>query len=477
MTQQDDTQFERRDELSRITREVAQGKISRRAFSRRALALGLSAPAIAAALASVTRIGTFAQNATPAAGEEVDLANLSPDIPEPSSPVKVTFQSWIDTTGENFQSMLKQFHELHPNIKIDPVSVSIDEASQKLTTQIAGGTAPDSVYVDAGTVADFASRNALVNVDDYIAKSKAIDVNDYVEAFKVAAVFEDHMYGLPIDGETTGLFYRTDLFKAAGIEKPPTTWDEFKADAEKLTQPDKHQYGFVLFAPEAAYYYYSWLWQAGGDLLSADGKQVLFNNDVGKRAAEFYIGLKKYAPPDYLNSNSWDGRVAFANGQVAMYVAGAWLAGTLQDEFPDANGKWATAPLPIDKKCATQTAGDVLVLPSSAKNQDAAWKWIEFLSAPQNMLLWNLGTKEHPTTLLPPRKSLLDDPRLFENNPVMKGFAEQMTCGVANTIANPDWPAIETALNESLGKAIYGDETASDALDEAAAEADDILKK
>ena len=116
------------------------------------------------------------------------------------------------------------------------------------------------------------------------------------------------------------------MFKAAGIDAPPTTWDEFEADAEKLTDPPD-QYGYEMFASESAYYWYPWLYQAGGDLLTEDGKDVAFNSAEGKKAAEFYVNLAKYAPPDYLNSNSYDGRVAFANGQVGMYMAGAWFAG------------------------------------------------------------------------------------------------------------------------------------------------------
>jgi multiple sugar transport system substrate-binding protein len=470
MNEQDHLLFRRRDEFARLLRELAAGRINRRIFSKRALALGLSTPMVGAALSAATRAA--AQEATPVSGP--DLANLSPEVPDPTSPVTITYQTWQDTTTETFQGMLAQFQQLHPNITVEIASVPSEQAGDVLTTQIAGGTAPDTVYMDTGSVTDFASRNALTNLDDYIAKSAAIEPDDYVDAFRASCTHEGSLYGLPIDGETTGLFYRTDLFEAAGIAAPPTTWEEFRATAEALTQPDKNQYGFVIFAQEAAFYWYSWLWQAGGQLVSEDGSEILFNSEEGKRAAEFYVGLRDVSPPDYLNSNSWDGRVAFAEGQVAMYIAGAWLAGVLLGEFPDATGNWATAPLPQDRQCGTQIAGDALLMPTGGQNPDAAWKWIEFLSAPPNMLLHNLGTPEDPTTLLPPRKSLLDDPRLFENNPLMQGFAEQMACGVSNTITDPNWPAIEEALNEALGRAIYGEVSASDALDEAAAEAEAI---
>jgi len=160
-----------------------------------------------------------------------------------------------------------------------------------------------------------------------------------------------------------------------------------------------------------------------------------------------------------------------------MYMAGAWLAAVLQDEFPDINDKWATAPLPQQKQCATTIAGDALVMPEQGKNHDAAWKWIEFLSAPQNMALWTLGTPEHPGSVLPPRKSLLEDPHVFDLDPVLKGFAEQMACGVTNAAPNPRYGEVETALNDALGKAIYGEIDAAAALDEAAQEGQDILSR
>jgi multiple sugar transport system substrate-binding protein len=286
------------------------------------------------------------------------------------------------------------------------------------------------------------------------------------------------MYALPFDGESTGLFYRTDRFEAAGISDPPKTWDEFEAAAAKLTDPGKKQYGYALFAPspESAYYWYPWLWQAGGELLSKDGKEVLFNSDTAKQAAEFYVGLTKYSPKDFLNSNSYDGRVAFATGKVGMYMAGAWFAGVLQGEYPKIRNKWAAAPLPEgDKGCATTIAGDNLVLLEGGKNADAAWKWIEFLSEPDNMAEWTFRSKG--STLLPPRKSLLESPELGQKKPILKGFAEQMKCGNANVIANPKWPRIEQELNKQLGKAMYGEQSAAQALDEAAGVAERLIRR
>ena len=402
-------------------------------------------------------------------GEQLDLANLSPDIPDPNAPVTVSFATW-NTESEGLQKLVEQFQQLHPNITIDLQGAPAEEMQDKLLTQVAGGNPPDVAYVDTSWVVDFASRNTLVNLDDYMAKSTAVKPDDYVEAFRDAMMWEGSMYGAPVDGESTGLFYRTDLFEAAGIAAPPKTWEEFRAAAEQLTDAENKQYGIALFANEAAYYWYPWLWQAGGQLLSEDGKQIAFNNEEGKRAAEFYVALRDFAPEDFLNSNSYDGRVAFANGTVGMYIAGAWFAGTLREEFPDINGKWAAAPLPQDQQCATTVAGDALVIFEQSENKDAAWKWIEFLSAPQIMATQTIGTPESPGSLLPPRKSLIDDPRAYENNDLLKGFAEQMECGVTNSAPNKNYGQVEEILNQQLGAALFGEIDAATALEQAAQE-------
>src|SRR5947209_8160148 len=124
------------------------------------------------------------------------------------------------------------FHTLHPNITIQFQAVSADNSTTKLTTQVAGGTAPDVAFLDSSAVQTFASRGALVNLDGYIAGSASTtNLSDFVPGFLKTGQLGGSTYALPLDGETTGLFYRMDLFAAAGITSPPATWEDFQADA------------------------------------------------------------------------------------------------------------------------------------------------------------------------------------------------------------------------------------------------------
>jgi multiple sugar transport system substrate-binding protein len=396
-------------------------------------------------------------------------------IKEPTSPTTITFASWVGKEP-GMKDLYKKFQAEHPNITVKFVNIPSEGASQKLTTQIAGGNPPDAAYLDAGTTADFASRGALVKLDDYVKRTPEQKPDDYVKAFKGSAEYNGGLYALPFDGESTGLFYRTDLFKEAGITEPPKTWDEFQADAQKLTDPAKKRYGYALFASESAYYWYPWLWQAGGTLLSDDEKTPEFNSEEGKKAADFYVNLAKYAPKDYLNSNSYDGRVAFANGSVGMYMAGAWLAGVLKDEFPKIEGKWATAPLPEGEAgCKTTIAGDNLVMFSQGDKQDATWIWLDYLTRPEGMKRWTVD--DPASTIMPTRTSLLQSPELVKNKPVLEGFIKAMDCGVTSLINNPKWPKVEETLNEQLGKAIYGEQSGAEAVDAAAEKSGPLLAR
>ena len=390
----------------------------------------------------------------------------------PKKPVTISFVSWVGSQP-SMKKLAAQFHQKYPTITVNFINTSANSEQQKITTMVAGGTPPDAAYVDAGTVGSFASTGALASLNPYLAQSKVVKASEYIPAFRGMATYHGQMYGLPFDGESTAIFYRKDLFAAAGLHCCPKTWAQFEADAKALTDPAKKQYGFALFGQEAAYYWYPWLWSAGGHLVSPDGKQILFDSPAGRAAANFYLGLRRYSPPDYWNSNSYDGRVAFPNGQAAMYEAGSWFGGTMEQEFPKINGKWGVFPIPVNKTCATDIAGDSLVVFKGSPNADAAWLWIQFLSQKQNVQTWNDGTKG--STELPPVTSLLDSPQTYKLNPWLHGFAADMKCGFAETGKVAQWGQIETNLNNLFTKVIYGKESADQALAQGAAQAKSLI--
>jgi ABC-type glycerol-3-phosphate transport system substrate-binding protein len=432
------------------------------------------APTEAATEASATEAATEVAATEPA----IDR-NYSPDIPDPTEPVTIRFASFNDLETPFWQGMRDEFEAVHPNINVEFEVVPGDGLYEKLLTEVAGNP-PDVAYVSDWMTGDFVQQGALVALDDYIAKSNMIDVNDYVPAFLEPTQTDGVQYGLPITSETTGLFYRTDRFEEVGLDpnKPPTTWEEFEEYAAKLTNADEGKYGFAVFAPndEAAYNFYPWLWQAGGEQLNPeDPNDIIWDSPEGQKAADFYVNLAQYSSPDLLNASAWDARVPFGEGDVAMMFAGGWLVGELMTQFPDATGKWAVAPLPQDKRCATTIAGDHLIIFNATDHPEAAWKWVEFVSAPDHMLELNVGTPDYPSALLPPRQSLLDDPTLYETRPYMQGFKENMECAFIPKADQPKYYDLQQFLGENLGRAFYGEMTGTEAVVDAAKKGEEFL--
>src|SRR5215207_264475 len=439
------------------------------------------APAEPTEAATEAPVATGEATEAPATEAAIDR-NYSPDIPDPTEPVTVTFANFNDLETPFWQGMKEEFEAVHPNITIEFQTVPGEELFDKLLAQIATGNPPDAAYVSDWMTGAFAQEGGLAPLDDYVSKSNLIDLEDYVPAFIENSQAEGLQYGLPMTSETTGLFYRTDRFEEAGLDpnKPPTTWAEFEEYAAKLTNTDEGKYGFAVFAPndEAAYNFYPWLWQAGGDQLNPDDPtDVVWDSPEGQRAADFYANLAQYAPPDLINATAWDARVPFAEGDVAMLMAGGWLVGELMTQFPDATGNWAVAPLPTDARCATTIAGDHLVIFTASKNKEAAFKWLEFISAPDHMIELNVGTPDYPSALLPPRQSLLDDPTLYETRPYMQGFKDNLECAYVPVADQPRYYEAQQILGEALGRAFYGEIDGKTAVIESAEEAETLLKE
>ena len=101
------------------------------------------------------------------------------------------------------------------------------------------------------------------------------------------------MYALPKDVDAIALWYNKELFKQAGVAYPTAnwTWNDLTAAAQKLTDPAKGVYGIAAPAEDQANYDNTIL-QAGGQILSADGKKS------GLDSPEAIRGLQLLGRPD-----------------------------------------------------------------------------------------------------------------------------------------------------------------------------------
>jgi multiple sugar transport system substrate-binding protein len=103
-----------------------------------------------------------------------------------------------------------------------------------------------------------------------------------------------------------------------------------------------------------------------------------------------------------------------------MAMRGPWAISTAGAEFPHSTIKWCYCPMPpytgkTLKFAAESGWGEVVNAKASAAVKQAAWKFIEFMERPENIILWNKAT-----VTLPPLKSLRNSPQLLKVYPYLR---------------------------------------------------------
>ena len=118
-------------------------------------------------------------------------------------------------------------------IELDPVEDSVNRFT-KLPAEMAAGNPPKifSVFGGAGDTQKYAKAGRMLDltpiIDELGLKDKFLNV---LEPFSV----DGKVYGLPIGGNTEGIFYNTELFAKYNLN-PPTTWDDLIKAADTLKQ-------------------------------------------------------------------------------------------------------------------------------------------------------------------------------------------------------------------------------------------------
>jgi multiple sugar transport system substrate-binding protein len=228
-------------------------------------------------------------------------------------------------------------YEAKTGVKVNVESYDENQLTQKLTTEFATRSSTVDVFMtrplQEGKL--FYRNGWYENLTPYINNTKKTPANynfaDYSKSAVDAVTYAKAVYTIPLVTEWQVLYYRTDLFKQAGLN-PPTTFDELIAAAKKLHNPDKNIYGIVSRGQRGAAVtqFSTYLYNFGGDFLK-DGKAVV-DSPEAIEAFKFYGKmLKEYGPPGVTNMSWAQGQALFQAGQVAMWTDASVFLGNLKD--------------------------------------------------------------------------------------------------------------------------------------------------
>jgi len=201
-------------------------------------------------------------------------------------------------------AIVERFMELHPDTKVESF-VGMQAPGLEMDVgplmAMAGGVAPDVLYVNFRISDSYIQQQFLYPLDDYVAQwAKEEDLSQRIHpAVWPVIKREGHVWAIPYGTLVMALVYRKDLYREAGLdpERPPETWDQLFEYAKALTKPEKGQYGINLFGgPQASWYFINFLYSAGGQAVrqDADGQwRAAFNDQAAVEALKCYQKLMR----------------------------------------------------------------------------------------------------------------------------------------------------------------------------------------
>ena len=259
-----------------------------------------------------------------------------------SSNKPVTINWWHIANNEPLKSIWKnaadQYHAQHPNVTIKITVLENEAFKAKLTTAMQAGKPPDVFQSwGGGTMNEQAQAGLIKDISDA--------TKPWIGTLNPAGVklyqIDGKQYGVPYNLGVVGVWYNKKLFKQAGIDGPPTTWDEFLGDVQKLKSA-----GITPLAVGEKDKWPGMFWWAnlslriaGKDAMAQAGENGSFDEagfvEAGKQLKRL-IDMKPFQP-GFLAA-PWDGAggeaATMANNRAAMDLMGQWAPFTF-----DANAK------------------------------------------------------------------------------------------------------------------------------------------
>ncbi len=420
--------------------------------------ISLSIPLVVASLA-LAACGGGGSSSTSSGGSGKTLTvyvGAQPNYPK-------QFAQWSKDISDKFKAATGA------NLQIETYSSASDETT-KIQTSIVSGNGPD-VYVLGTTFTPVAygTKGFLTLSDsDWTGaggKSRLIP-----QTLGMSGPDQSTQIGIPVAMRPFGMIYNTDMFKAAGISKPPTTWDELISDSQKLTK--NGVYGMAIGYADT-YDPWKFIWalteQQGGSFVSKDLKTAQLNSPQVLKATTGYFDLltkDKVVDPASAGWKDADAMAAFAGGKAAIFpMATATAINTLDSSSSAVKGKYAFAPLPGvgigmnslpagANAAQTIVSGDNLAIASYTKNKDLALAYAKLstdtdMQVEQFKLFGNLPTNQQALDQV-----LKDNPQLAPFADAEKGSTPTAFTGAwadfQNGIAN-----VVVQSDSSLSKGTY----------------------
>jgi multiple sugar transport system substrate-binding protein len=284
---------------------------------------------------------------------------------------------------KNLESLINQFMETTPGIKVTVEHRPADQYWDKLQTEFAGGQAPDVSSINMDWTVPGASRGMFVDLKPLYERDE-VDLSDLWYNMEPEWGYEGGMYGGILYAGGQNLYVNKALLEAGGLTMPTAewTWDDLLGAGKALTKADAGQYG-IHFAPASPpYWSTSFIHGAGGMVLNDARDQCTLDSPEAMAGLQWVVDLihthKVMPTPASLEGQD----NPFIAGKVGFYFGGGWDEGTIRTAGFD----WDFAPMPLHpetKKKSVQLGSNAWSMLSTSGHQEEAWELVKYISGPE----------------------------------------------------------------------------------------------
>lgn len=154
---------------------------------------------------------------------------------------------------ETDKTLINEFEEKNPGIKVNVQSIPWGSAHDKLLTAVASKSGPDVVQMGTTWIPEFAGAGALLDLTPYLDKYPALKQENYFDGAVETMSYDGKVVGIPYYVETRALFYRTDTLAEVGYPEGPKSWDDMKDAGKKLAARGEGNYAITIDAKDMNY--------------------------------------------------------------------------------------------------------------------------------------------------------------------------------------------------------------------------------
>ena len=396
-------------------------------------------------------------------GEAVDGDGDGPGD-SAGGPVEITYWLWQDdATDSTWTDLAESFNSAQSDVKVTLETIPLDQYQNKITTAAMNNTGPDAARCKDWWIGQFAPAGATADLTPFVDGWEARD--DVVEGLWKTGRLpgEESIYMLPHQYTTLYMYYRKDYFAEVGLEAPKTQ-DEFLAAADALTGTDR--YGFdVRGGGGGQDQWLAWMYAGGANLVD-DAGEIVLNDATGVEVNEKYLSIVtdlEAAPPGSITAAFADVKTNFASGLTAMMIHHPGSLAEMTEVYGDDLG---VIPIPGTGSGPSRTLGAMSgnIIMAQSEKQEAAWKWISWLSETEQMATMSTS----PQGQLPVLSSVMEMDE-FTSDPNLKVAVD----AIPDAVTWPGLPGVATLAgkewNPTIQQGFQGELTSQEVVDKMAA--------